>query len=180
MPRRLRLVPLGPPAPPPPLLTQLAAALRDRLELEVVEAPLLPVEPRWWHLAGRQLSSNLVVDALGDADPADGGDGGGEWVVAVTAADLVAEGREFVFGEATLGGFWAVVSTARLSGAGPELSLERLSKEVAHEIGHLRGLDHCSDPGCVMARSADVDAIDRKSVELCGRCRPGPPASRDP
>lgn len=171
MPPRLRLVVLGPPAPDPAVVASLVAALRERVGMEVVHCSAMAVDPAWWVVRDRQLSSNDVVDALVERCSIDGGASADAMVVAVTAADLVAEGREFVFGEATQGGFWAVVSIARLGDPDHAIIVERLLKEIAHEVGHLGGLDHCDDLSCVMARSGGVDGIDRKGVEPCPSCR---------
>jgi archaemetzincin len=49
--------------------------------------------------------------------------------------------------------------------------LERLTKEVIHELGHTFGLIHCHIPACVMTSSTYVEDIDQKSEHLCSRCR---------
>ena len=64
----------------------------------------------------------------------------------------------------------AVVSTARLR-AGDEARLDaRLCTVVAHELGHLEGLEHCGDSRCAMHAARDVEDLDRRSDETCGRC----------
>ncbi len=93
-------------------------------------------------------------------------------VIGVTDADLFMPVLTFVFGEAQLGGAAAVVSTARLlDRVTPERLVARAVKECVHEIGHTFGLTHCSVPGCVMTRSTNVEAVDRKRPHLCGDCR---------
>ncbi|HEX9108975.1 MAG TPA: matrixin family metalloprotease, partial [Longimicrobiales bacterium] len=47
----------------------------------------------------------------------------------------------------------------------------RALTEAMHEIGHMAGLGHCADPGCVMHFSHGVQETDRKGVEFCARCR---------
>jgi len=70
-----------------------------------------------------------------------------------------------------------IVSTARLR---PELYDEksderkvtqRLIKEAIHEIGHLKGMDHCGNKKCVMAYSPSVNYIDTKEKEFCEQCK---------
>ena len=51
------------------------------------------------------------------------------------------------------------------------LLLERFRKEAIHELGHMFGLIHCSDPVCVMRSSTYVEDIDQKSQALCPKCR---------
>ncbi|MEX2570114.1 MAG: matrixin family metalloprotease [Gemmatimonadota bacterium] len=128
---------------------------------------------------GPQLSSNRIIDHLIARDGARDHPPR-RWVVAVTNADLAAPERDFVFGEATVGGAWAVVSTARLQEDDDEdATLDRLMKETVHELGHIAGLDHCPRPKCVMHPSTSVLEIDRKQAAFCDRCNSRfPPASR--
>lgn len=93
-------------------------------------------------------------------------------VLGVTDLDLFMPVLTFVFGEAQLGGIAAVVSTARLMDRNlPGNTAARAVKECVHEVGHTFGLTHCSVPGCVMTRSTNVEAVDRKRPHLCEDCR---------
>jgi len=97
-------------------------------------------------------------------------------VLGVTGLDLFIPVLTYVFGEAQLEGKAAVVSVFRLDneayGLPPDAALltSRLIKEGIHELGHTRGLVHCTDPRCVMASSTYVEEIDLKDAEFCGRC----------
>jgi archaemetzincin len=139
--------------------------VRARLE---GEQPLSPAAQ-----AGRA-SADAVLDQLAAARPPLGEHPPAEWTLALTAADLHAPDRSFVFGAAAVGGAWAVVSTARLlpddTGLDRELLRERLLKEVLHELGHVAALSHCGSPRCVMTFSADVDGVDRKGADFCEAC----------
>ena len=96
-------------------------------------------------------------------------------VVALTDADLFIPVLTFVFGEAQLKGHAAVVSTARLAGAGlPGEAARfpvRLRTEVVHELGHTFGLLHCRNSRCAMARSSSLRDVDAKEPDLCETCR---------
>jgi archaemetzincin len=98
-------------------------------------------------------------------------------VLAVIPHDLYIPVLTFVFGEAELSGMFAVVSYHRLANeryglpADQSLLMERLTKESLHEIGHLAGLVHCFEPGCVMRASMTVEDIDVKSDHYCRMCR---------
>ncbi|GAJ15820.1 unnamed protein product, partial [marine sediment metagenome] len=45
------------------------------------------------------------------------------------------------------------------------------SKEVIHEIGHLLGLRHCSNPKCVMHFSNTLNDTENKDIIFCKECR---------
>ena len=115
----------------------------------------------------KQWSSSRILEWLSRAGP----DGK---VLGVTDVDLFIPILTFVFGEAQLGGRAAVVSTARLWEPGlpdDRVVLERLAKESVHELGHVFGLLHCDNAGCVMGRSSSVRDVDKKRGELCSSCR---------
>lgn len=173
-PRLLRLVAAGLHADERPLLAWLGAQLAGRLGVATVEDDPLPLERAWVDGAGR-CSSNHLVDALIERDPV--GRQGLEpvdWTLAVTSADLFAPGREFVFGEATLGGAWAAIGLSRMRAADdPEEDTlrRRALTEALHEIGHLAGLEHCAAARCAMAPAADAAALDEKESTYCPACR---------
>jgi archaemetzincin len=93
-------------------------------------------------------------------------------VLAVTEADLYSDDLNFVFGLADARGRAAVISVHRLrAGADARRLHERVVKEAVHELGHTMGLGHCPDPRCVMHFSNMLADTDRKTAELCARCR---------
>lgn len=98
-------------------------------------------------------------------------------VLLVTASDLFKNGHRFVFGLARESVGAAVVSAARLGNeyygevTCDDDLIDRLSKEGAHEVGHLFGLDHCTDPECIMFRPDTLDELDRKKKMFCDACR---------
>ncbi len=98
-------------------------------------------------------------------------------VLGVTEVDLYADGLNFVFGEAEVGGNRAIISLYRLRpefyGEEPDNNLLKLRalKEAMHEIGHVLGLLHCNDPKCVMHFSNSIIDTDLKDWRFCERCR---------
>lgn len=97
-------------------------------------------------------------------------------VAGVTEWDLNVPGYNFVYGYAVPDCFQAVVSLSRLHELERERAahdtrlLERATKEVLHEAGHLLGLGHCPDPNCVMHYSQTLQDTDLKSERFCPRC----------
>ena len=119
---------------------------------------------------GQSNSTALLAQLLeGNEDPA-------KKRIAVVEVDLFIPVLTFVFGEAQLNGTAAIVSTHRLSNRAyglPEnrkLMLERLEKEIVHELGHTFGLYHCHQFECVMRSSTYVEEIDMKRAYPCEAC----------
>ncbi len=115
-------------------------------------------------------STALLAQILQSKEPS------GRKRIAVVDVDLFIPVLTFVFGEAQLNGTAAVVSTHRLSNRAyglPEnrgLLLERLEKEIVHELGHTFGLYHCHQFECVMRSSTYVEEIDLKRSHPCDTC----------
>jgi archaemetzincin len=169
--RTLRLLPLGPPFPDAGLVEWLGPALERRLGLRVRSERERPLPPA---AVSGPASADEVLDHLAELRPPIGDRPPADWTLALTAADLHAAGRAFVFGAAAVGGAWAVVSTARLlpdePPPGPDLLRERLLKEALHELGHLAALSHCAASSCVMTASTGVHGVDRKGTDFCEAC----------
>jgi len=83
----------------------------------------------------------------------------------------------YIFGQAFLNGRAGIVSVHRFSneryGMKPDNQLlaDRFRKEIIHELGHMFGLVHCTDPVCVMRSGSYVEDIDQKDFTLCSNCR---------
>ena len=172
--RLVRLVALGLDRSEAHLLPWLGAALASHAGIVPVEGDALPIDPDWREPGQLRCSSNRIVDALIARDGPESADRPAAWTLALTSHDLVAPHREFVFGEATLGGAWAIVSSARLRDDGADapddLLRSRLLKEALHELGHLGGLTHCALRPCVMAPSPLPRDVDAKSDAFCVNC----------
>lgn len=142
---------------------RLGPKIDRRFGTRSVRGAAIPANPGWPEPGTGQILADVLLDALiarFDEVRADGG-----WLLGLTAMDLGAPGRPFVFGEATVGGCCALVSQARL-----EDRAEWVFTTLVHELMHVVGLDHCDTERCVMLPSATVADTDRKGDALCGRC----------
>lgn len=82
------------------------------------------------------------------------------WVIPM---DLYTQGLNFVFGLAQhLHG--AILSIYRLS------NKELIEKEAIHEVGHVLGLNHCTN-SCVMQFSNSLWEAKKKPLFLCEECK---------
>lgn len=93
----------------------------------------------------------------------------------LTDSDLVMPACRHLFGFADRHARVAVISTARLGSADNQEQLSRrLHNEIAHEAGHLQGLNHCANPRCVMKPVSDAQELDDRGNEPCGQCPRAP------
>ncbi len=89
-------------------------------------------------------------------------------VLGIIDKDLYAENFNFIFGLAYSD--CSLISLHRLISDDKELFYSRAVKEAVHELGHLAGLGHCSNIGCVMHFSNRVGDTDMKKETFCTRC----------
>ncbi|MEB3780611.1 MAG: archaemetzincin family Zn-dependent metalloprotease [Desulfurococcales archaeon] len=92
-------------------------------------------------------------------------------VVGLVDGDGYVDGLNFVFGLATPSSGVATVYLNKLVSRDSSLTIARVTKEIVHEIGHLLGLDHCTNPTCVMSFSNSIRDVDNKSQFFCDRCK---------
>lgn len=93
------------------------------------------------------------------------------------SVDLYYEGREYIFSATHIPTKTIVISLYRLSRnyslkGYEDISIvrKRVFKELLHELGHLMGLDHCSNSRCVMSFSPDLYSLDEKLPFYCNSC----------
>lgn len=122
-------------------------------------------------LAGReQLDADALLAGL-EAVPIPGA-----VQIGLTTLDVGLSLFTFVFGRARLHGSSALVSLARISPeryglpADPDLTARRAVVEFLHEFGHVAGLAHCEDFGCIMRFAANVESIDLRGAVFCPAC----------
>lgn len=96
--------------------------------------------------------------------------------VGLTDKDVFYGDNNFVFGLAHSSKRRAIISTFRLKRdrvlrpVQKEVFVERVFKEVLHELGHIFGLHHCSNKSCAMSFSSTIKEVDDKLPRLCESC----------
>jgi len=126
----------------------------------------------FYHTARNQYDGNRLLTAINHSFGSES-----EKTLGLFDVDLFIPILTFIFGQAFLNGRSGIVSIYRLKnekyGMKPDapLFLNRLRKEVIHELGHTFGLIHCLHPACVMRSATYVEDIDQKDHRFCMRCR---------
>jgi len=117
-------------------------------------------------------SNTILIKIHAHAEKAKGSDR----TLGIVDTDIYMPPLNFVFGEAESPGPAALISLWRLRpgfyGKKPDAQLlvERGTKEAVHELGHTMGLNHCSNPFCVMYFSNSIFETDRKQSLFCSKC----------
>ena len=140
----------------------------------------LPVKTREGHLAlsefydspRRQYDGNRLIHEIEARFASDR-----QKTIGLFNVDLFIPILTYIFGQAFLGGRSGIASIYRLSNerygikADEKVFVDRIRKEVIHELGHTFGLIHCRNTSCVMRSSTYVEDIDQKGVALCSECK---------
>jgi len=169
---KIYLVPIG--SIDSKILASLESQLENKFKCKVEQQETMLIPQETYSQKRGQYFSPLILGKISSSMTA----GKEDKVLGIIDVDLYTEGLNFVFGEAErLGGRFAIISVARLHQSFyglPEdrnLFLERAVKEAVHEIGHLYGLRHCPESGCVMYFSNSLPDTDRKSASFCSSCQ---------
>jgi archaemetzincin len=147
---------------------RLSAALERPCSLgDQLRLPTAAYDPNRGQFRGQDILKALSRLALPDAYR----------VLGMIDADCYAPGLNFIFGQAQRRGRNAFIALPRLRpsfyGKPKDRALfrERAVKEAGHELGHTYGLDHCSNPKCVMHFSNRLRDTDLKSTAFCESCK---------
>ncbi|HUV76495.1 MAG TPA: archaemetzincin family Zn-dependent metalloprotease [Desulfobacterales bacterium] len=167
--RRIGIVPFG--EVPEIALKVIAAHISACLHLPSQILPSLE-NPEYALDRGRyQYDAGIILETLESMSFKDC-----EKVVGVLNLDLFIPIFTHTFGEAKIGGQFALVSLFRLAknpdGSSPPSSLvyERAVKVALHELGHLFELLHCEDKRCLMHFSGSIEELDETPLYLCRYC----------
>ena len=152
-------------------ITRIADEVRERFRCEAEPGESISVPDNTFNARRRQYNSTRILKALETQKP-----GGYRILLGVIDQDLYVPELNFVFGEADVLAFIAVIGLPRLRQEfygyepDPGLFYERAAKEAIHEIGHLESLGHCPDPRCVMHFSNSLQETDMKEPNFCSQC----------
>lgn len=153
------------------VLEFLKNSLKVRFDKEVVIESRLEPPKSAYNPKRNQYYATPIVRLISDSID------GYDKVLGVIDFDLWVPGLNFVFGEAKgIGGKACIISLTRLRqefySLLPDISFfyERALKEAVHELGHLYGLVHCVNPGCVMHFSNSLQDTDYKDSKFCRNC----------
>lgn len=155
------------------VLNSLAQKLQETFDCPVEVYKEMEIPKEAYNPSRRQYSSSSILKEIHSVIKPDGE----KKALGIADVDLYVSGLNFVFGEAELGGHFAIISLTRLRQSfygHPEdntLFLERAAKEAVHELGHVFGLRHCPDAECVMHFSNSLWDTDRKKASFCARCQ---------
>jgi archaemetzincin len=159
----MELVPLG-------AINELAAEvaaghLQAILELATDILPTHPMPEAAFMSARRQYDAVKIINHLAAVESIRA-----PICLGLTSSDMGTPILTYVYGESQLGGRVAVVSFYRLTTAGRETALERLSKLSLHEVGHVLGLGHCWEYSCLMRSIRNIDQLDKLEMAFCESC----------
>ncbi len=161
------------------LSQDLAAAvdqgLRDELDVEVERFDEVPLPRAAYYPPRRRYRADRLLDFLRrrlEGEPAT------TRVLGLTSVDVSTTKPPHqdwgVFGLGELGGRSCVISTFRLRrrARDDDHVRFRVVTTAVHEVGHTLGLEHCTEPGCVM-RDAEgsIQTVDTGTGHLGPECR---------
>jgi archaemetzincin len=137
--------------------------IEKRFDLEVRRADSFDLPEDAYDTLRRQYHALKIIQAIAARNKMNNG-----FNLCVVRDDIYFHRMNFIFGLADPINRTALVSSYRLAGTN---LIDRLVKEIVHELGHLTGLGHCPDPRCVMHFSNTLENTDQKTSNLCPTCR---------
>lgn len=172
-------VPGGKPVPPERLSDQAVIATMQKLldreggpgQQEAFRAQLAQAD------AQQQWEATQLLDALSTKFVQPGQ--GRVVYLAVLPVDLFGGTANFLFGSATPGGNYGVISYHRFAavftGEPPSRTrlVERTAKQLLSSLGFALGVPRCADPRCARSYPSSLAEQDAKGAGLCADCRVG-------
>ena len=154
------------------VLRRIGESLTQQLNIAYDITAVMSIPPAAYNQQRRQYHSSILLEMLiatyGKT---------GKHILGIADYDLFVPQLNFVFGEADVYNKTAVISLTRLRQEyyhlppDNNLFLQRALTEAIHELGHTYGLQHCSNPHCVMFFSNALADTDRKGYLFCDKCK---------
>ncbi len=159
----LDLIPLG--HVDPMVLSVAAANIQAVLGLDTDIAGNRPRPAYAYSSSRRQYNAVSILKNLALEEE------GAPLKLGITPYDLCIPILTYVYGESQLGGRAAVVSINRLvDQQSQERTFDRIAKICVHEVGHVFGLEHCWESGCLMRFSKQLEQLDQLPLHFCSAC----------
>lgn len=147
------------------LVNHVAFVLKDAFNAQIIGEEAVAIPDALYDSRRGQYLAEFIVEYASNFSKED------VYVMLLSSRDAYVMGLNFVFGLAIPWLKTAAVFLARLAMGGTKMTLlNRVEKEVLHELGHLLGLEHCKTPRCVMNFSNSLKDVDVKTSKFCEKC----------
>lgn len=153
------------------ILEKIASVLSERFGLKTDIIINYGDLAKYYDPARRQYDGNRLLKHVNDEYAS-----GNIKAIGLFRVDLFIPILTYIIGQAVYKGNAGVVSLFRLKNElygmkrDDKLLIDRLCKEVIHELGHIFGLTHCLSPACVMRSSTYIEDVDQKNSIFCLKC----------
>ncbi|MBU3905042.1 MAG: archaemetzincin family Zn-dependent metalloprotease [Nanoarchaeota archaeon] len=170
----IRVVPVG--NPPEKIMSVLCSQIENSLGIKCRLIRQIPLPEHALNIWRRQYNCETIMQEVSNIPEVKFIDKEIPTLM-ITEQDIYFKGLSFVFGLEESDTGCCIISLARLmpefydETPNEKLATERLIKEAIHEIGHLKGMDHCGNFKCVMAYSPSVGDMDQKERTFCEKCK---------
>lgn len=154
------------------IVDRIAIATSDAFNLPYKIAERLPL-PEYAEIQGsNQYNIDALLNSIAFMKAADN-----VHTLAVTNADVTANGYGFLFAKNVRPQHYSVMSVCRLASQASvdgivDSTLEERSEKMAiHQIVHTFGYEDCQNWNCVMMYSNSVLELDYKTTDFCPKCK---------
>jgi archaemetzincin len=152
--------------------SQIEEALRQQLSVEVLPTERRELPAEAYYAPRKRYRAEKLLSALEARQRKHLGQLGLTEVDISTTKGKVKDWG--VFGLGVIGGDSAVISTHRLRRDNPsaEVYRFRIVTSAVHEVGHMLGLDHCTEPHCLMNDAeGSIRTVDTSTGALGPTCQ---------
>lgn len=156
---------------PEQAIAEIENALRKQLTVEVLPTERRELPAKAYYAPRKRYRAEKLLSALEAKQHGNIGQLGLTEVDISTTKGKIKDWG--VIGLGVIGGDSAIISTYRLRRDDPsdDLYRFRVVTSAVHEVGHMLGLDHCTEPRCVMNDAeGKVQTVDQSTGELGPQC----------